>query len=544
MGPPKKGRVDTGAASDHRSTCKPQPEQEQPEKSFDNNTDAAWVRAPATETAANVQPSAVFEGSEELSRVVSAPYTVFSRRARVGITVMVSFASMVSPMTSNIYFPALDSVASDLGVSLSLINLTLTTYMIFQGVAPTLLGDFGDKAGRRPAYTLSFLVFLGANIGLALQRDYAVLMVLRCVQAAGSSGTLALGYGVVADLAPRSTRGKYMGYLGAAINVGPTLGPFLGGVLSETLGWPSIFWFLAIFVTAFLIPWVLFAPETGRNVVGNGCYAAQKWNRPLAPCSRVRRQKEEMPASQRPKLSIPNPLGTLVMVFEKEMGSILLIAAVIYLCFILVAATMGTLLKEIYNYNDLEVGLCYLPYGLGCCVTSIAQGYAQNWNYRRIARQVGFDLKSKENGEKFPIEKARLELIYPSMLVGAAALIGYGWALQAETSIAVPLVMVFIIGMMIPTSLNMITTLMVDLFPEAPASAAAANNLVRCLFGAAATAVIDYMLNGMGRGWCFTFLAFLMVACVPWVLFIQKVGPRWRAEKRRRQEQKKLHESL
>lgn len=545
MGPPKESPVNTGAASDRRPACEPQPEGEHSKKSFDNNnTDAAWVHAPVTESAAGVQQSAVSEGSEELSRVVSAPYTVFSRWARVGITVMVSFAIMVSPMTSNIYFPALDSVAHDLGVSLSLINLTLTTYMIFQGLAPTLLGDFGDKAGRRPAFALSFLVFLGANVGLALQRDYAALMVLRCVQAAGSSGTLALGYGVVADLAPRPTRGKYMGYLGAAINVGPTLGPFVGGVLSQTLGWPSIFWFLAIFVTLFLIPWVLFAPETGRNVVGNGSYAAQKWNRPLVPCSKDRRQKEEMPASQRPKLSIPNPLGTLFVVFEKETGSILLIAAVIYLCFILVAATMGTLFKEIYGYDDLEVGLCYLPYGLGCCITSIGQGYAQNWNYRRIARQVGFDLKSKENRDEFPIEKARLQLIYPSMLIGAVALIGYGWALQAETSVVVPLVLVFIIGMMIPTSLNMITTLIVDLFPEAPASAAAANNLVRCLFGAAATAVIDYMLTGMGRGWCFTFLAFLMIACVPWVLFIQKVGPRWRAEKRRRQEQRKLDESL
>ncbi|XWW95477.1 hypothetical protein V2A60_003436 [Cordyceps javanica] len=553
MGLPNESPADTGAASDRSAAatpppCKPPVDLRQSEQTTGNDADAVWVQAPVTEAAGDApQRSAVLEteaASVELSRVASAPYTVFSRRARVGITVMVSFASMVSPMTSNIYFPALDSVARDLGVSLGLINLTLTTYMVFQGVAPTLLGDFGDKAGRRPAYALSFLVFLAANIGLALQRDYAALMVLRCVQAAGSSGTLALGYGVVADLAPRSTRGKYMGYLGAAINVGPTLGPFLGGVLSQTLGWPSIFWFLAIFVTAFLVPWVLFAPETGRNVVGNGSYAAQTWNRPLVPCARDRRPKEEMPASRRPRLSIPNPLGTLTMVFEKEMGSILLIAAVIYLCFILVAATMGTLLKEIYNYNDLQVGLCYLPYGLGCCVTSVVQGYAQNWNYRRIAHNVGFDLKSKENGDKFPIERARLQLIYPSMLVGAVALIGYGWALQVETSVAVPLVMVFIIGMMIPTSLNMITTLMVDLFPEAPASAAAANNLVRCLFGAAATAVIDYMLNGMGRGWCFTFLALLMFACVPWILFIEKAGPRWRAEKRQRQEQRKLDESL
>ncbi|KAJ2970365.1 hypothetical protein NQ176_g8220 [Zarea fungicola] len=244
-----------------------------------------------------------------------------------------------------------------------------------------------------------------------------------------------------------------------------------------------------------------------------------------------------MPASQRPILSLPNPLGILVMVFEKEMGSILLIASVIYLCFILVAATMGTIMKQIYDYNDLQAGLCYLPYGVGCCVTSIGQGYAQNWNYRRIARKVGFDLKSKVNGEKFPIEQARMQLLYPSMLIGAGGLIGYGWALQAETVVAVPLVMVFVIGMMIPTSLNMITTLMVDLFPEAPASAAAANNLVRCLFGAAATSVIDSMLKGIGRGWCFTFLAILMLACVPWLFYIEKVGPRWRAEKHQRREE-------
>lgn len=532
--------VDTGAGH-HRpplgAPSKPESCINSQEKSQGDLEAALWMQSSVVEVATEAQQSTVFESGVELSRVVSAPYTVFSKQARVGITLMVCAGSIVSPMTSNIYFPALDSVAKDLGVSLSLINLTLTTFMIFQGLAPALLGDFGDKAGRRPAYTLSFLVFLAANIGLALQRNYAALLVLRCVQAVGSSGTLALGYGVVADLAPRSTRGKYMGYLGAAINVGPTLGPFLGGVLSQTLGWPSIFWFLAIFVTAFLVPWVLFAPETGRNVVGNGSYVAQKWNRPLVSCSQNRRQKDEMPASQRPTLSMPNPLGILAMVFEKEMGSILLIASVIYLCFILVAATMGTIMKQIYEYNDLQAGLCYLPYGVGCCATSIGQGYAQNWNYRRIAKKVGFDLKSKENGEKFPIEQARMQLLYPSMLIGAGGLIGYGWALQAETVVAVPLVMVFVIGMMIPTSLNMITTLMVDLFPEAPASAAAANNLVRCLFGAAATAVIDSMLKGMGRGWCFTLLAILMLACVPWLFYIEKVGPRWRAEKRQRQEE-------
>lgn len=60
----------------------------------------------------------------------------------------------------NIYFPALNPIAMDLGVSVSLINLTLTTYMIFQGIAPTLFGDFGDMAGRRPAFILAVLIYI------------------------------------------------------------------------------------------------------------------------------------------------------------------------------------------------------------------------------------------------------------------------------------------------------------------------------------------------------------------------------------------------
>lgn len=60
----------------------------------------------------------------------------------------------------NIYFPALNPIAKDLGVSVSLINLTLTTYMIFQGIAPTLFGDFGDMAGRRPAFILAVSIYI------------------------------------------------------------------------------------------------------------------------------------------------------------------------------------------------------------------------------------------------------------------------------------------------------------------------------------------------------------------------------------------------
>lgn len=464
------------------------------------------------------------------------PYSTFSRSTKIWITIMATLASVISPMTAYIYFPALNPIADDLGVSISLINFTLTSYMIFQGLAPTMFGDFGDMAGRRPAFILAFSIYLLANIGLALQRDYAALLVLRCLQSAGSSGTLALSFAVIADITPTAERGRYMGFVGVGANVGPAVGPVIGGILSEYLGWSSIFWFCAIFVTCWLVPWTTTVPEMCRNVVGNGSIPPQPWNISLVEYMRRRKTGEKAEPPRKIKLRFPNPLKTLAILFQKEMGQILVIASVIYVNFILVTATLSTQFKEIYQFDELEVGLCFLPYGFGCCMTVIIQGYVVDWNYRRIAKKLGVDASAGRRNDigDFPIESARIQPIYPALLVGAIAVIGFGWALEAETSVAVPLVLLFIIGMLVPSSLNILNTLTVDLHPNSTATAAAANNLVRCLFGAVSTAVIDYMIKGMGRGWCFTFLAMLMIACLPWLWFIEKRGPRWRAEKRRR----------
>ncbi|KFG88251.1 hypothetical protein MANI_015681 [Metarhizium anisopliae] len=495
------------------------------------------------EKMATVPASQVLTGShdvEAVSRVASAPYSAFTRRTKIWITTMVTIASVISPMTANVYFPALDSVADDLNVSIALINLTLTTYMIFQGLAPTIFGDFGDTAGRRPAFTLAFTIYLFANIGLALQRDYTALLVLRCLQSAGSSGTLALAYAVVADIASSEERGRYMGLVGAGVNFGPAVGPVLGGVLSHELGWPSIFWFCAIFVFVWLIPWVLSVPETCRNVVGNGSVPPPRWNMTVVDLLRPGGVNQRPASAPKVKIRVPNPLRTLSIVVQKEEGLILFISAIMYVNFILIGATLSILFKEIYEYDDLEVGLCYLPYGVGCCMVMLLQGHILDRNFARIAKKLGM-ATSRKRGEdmlSFPIESARIQPLYPAITVGAAALIGWGWSLEAETTVAVPLVLLFIVGMLVPSSFGVLNTLLVDLNEDAPATAAAANNLTRCLSGAAATAIVDQMFDAMGRGWTFTLLALLMVACLPGLRVLEKRGPRWRAERARQKADK------
>ena len=174
------------------------------------DNEATDSEAPAQDKDASV-PSATGD-LEALHRTPSGPvYSVFSERQRQFIVAMVACGGFFSPLSANIYFPALTALSADLRVSNELINLSLTSYMIFQGLAPTIFGDLADMTGRRPTYILGFIIYIGANVGLALQNNYAALLVLRCLQSTGSSGTVALGNGVVADISSSGERGKFMG---------------------------------------------------------------------------------------------------------------------------------------------------------------------------------------------------------------------------------------------------------------------------------------------------------------------------------------------
>ena len=62
-----------------------------------------------------------------------------------------------------------------------------------------MIAGFSDKAGRRPAYFICFTIYIIANLALALQDNYVALLILRMLQAAGSSGTVSLANGMVGD---------------------------------------------------------------------------------------------------------------------------------------------------------------------------------------------------------------------------------------------------------------------------------------------------------------------------------------------------------
>lgn len=494
------------------------------------------------------------------SQAVPPPYSSFTSGEKRMIVLAAALAAFFSPLTGQIYFPALNVIAKDLNVSASQINLTVTTYMIFQGIAPMFFGGFADSAGRRPAFVLCFVIYILANEGVAVCDTYTQLLVLRCFQSAGIAATVALSQAVIADTVTSAERGNYIGITMLPIVLAPSLGPVLGGVLSQYLGWRSIFWFLTILAAVTLVLMLFFFPETCRKLVGDGSIRPHPVYRTLWQViadSRRRREAERagdreelrrirMATSRkyRPKLKISfgNPLDSLTMLFEPLLGVLLGYSAIVFAGFYAIATVMPSQFERLYGFDDVKIGLMYLPMAGGSVVAAFVTGPAINWNYRRHARRLGMPLTkgAQDDLSNFPVERARIEVGLPLLGLATAVLFAWGWALQYGAPIAVPCVLLFLMGVGMIGYTNASSVLIVDMYPKKAGAATAANNLTRCLLGAAATGAVSPMIDAIDVGWTFMIFGFLYLAGAPLLLLIMRNGIEWRKKIRAKEERKRV----
>src|SRR4051794_39597713 len=153
-------------------------------------------------------------------------YTVLSRREQNLILILLGISMLVSPLTATIYFPLLPLLATHFHTSAQAINLTITVYIVFQALSPLFLASTPDHFGRRPIIVATFALYAMASLGLALNKSsYPALLVLRAIQSLGASAVLSISYGAVADICVPAKRGKMLGPMLAAGNVGTCIGP-------------------------------------------------------------------------------------------------------------------------------------------------------------------------------------------------------------------------------------------------------------------------------------------------------------------------------
>lgn len=461
----------------------------------------------------------------------------------------------VSGFASNIYFPALPTIASDLTVSLELVNLTVTSYLIFQGIAPSFWGPVSDVRGRRIAYTCTFLVFLSACIGLAETKNYATLIVLRCLQSTGSASTIAIGSGVIGDITTRADRGGFMGVFQAGLLVPVAVGPVIGGALAGSLGWRAIFWFLSIYSGVFLIALLLLLPESLRSLVANGSVeSSNPFTRyPLIVYQKLTTVEWDHEASPpqlaaRKRIDILGPFRILI---SKHATPIIIFLAIYYAVWQMSITAMSSLFKSRYGLGEIQIGLTFIANGVGSMVGTLITGKILDLDYRRakakyerrsssVGVEAGDLSQSITNQENdFPIEKARLRLVPVFSCLQCLSIILFGWTIQYPhvVHISVPIVSTFITGWTAVSTQSVIMTYLVDIFPDRSAGASASLNLARCLFAAGGTSFVMPMINGIGVGLTFTVCAAVQAVALVGPLVQWRFAAGWRREAEREKAQ-------
>lgn len=196
-------------------------------------------------------------------------------------------------------------------------------------------------------------------------------------------------------------------------------------------------------------------------------------------------------------------------------------------------------IRRRYDFNNLQVGLCYIPFAIGAVLGSVIVGKMLNWNYARVARRIGVpaDRKRGDDLRKFPIEEARLDLMWPWTALAIITIAVWGWVVDSGTSLAAPLVILFLAGMGVSGPISILTTLLVDLYPMNPGRVSSSFNLTRATMSAIGTAVVQYIIDAWGYGFTYLFMALVVLAASPSILIVRKWGPKWREERYQRFQQ-------
>ncbi|HAS05244.1 MAG TPA: MFS transporter [Dehalococcoidia bacterium] len=152
---------------------------------------------------------------------------------------MTSFLTPFMGSSINIALPAIGSEFSMDAISLSWV---VSAYLLASAVFLLPIGRVADIYGRKKILLLGIIIFTVFSFLLAVATSSALIIALRALQGLGSAMIFGTGVAILTSAFPARERGRALGINVASVYLGLSLGPFLGGILTESFGWRSIFW--------------------------------------------------------------------------------------------------------------------------------------------------------------------------------------------------------------------------------------------------------------------------------------------------------------
>lgn len=154
-----------------------------------------------------------------------------------------------SPLSIDIFLPALPLMAQSLMVDLTTMQSTVGVYMLSLGVGQLVSGPLADRYGRKPVALVGIAIYILSAIATAFAQDITMHLLARFTQGLGACAIIVTAFACVRDCYDPLKSGAIYSYLNGAICCIPALAPILGDVLTVAFDWRANFYFIALYGT-------------------------------------------------------------------------------------------------------------------------------------------------------------------------------------------------------------------------------------------------------------------------------------------------------
>ena len=161
------------------------------------------------------------------------------------ILLATSLGVLMNPLLASMLILALPNIGADFLVSARDLGWMSTAYILANAVCLVPGAWFVDKIGYKKSFIAGTIIVAVTCLLSVFASSYVSLLTWRVLSGVGVSLLMITSLAILTRIFPKEKRGFVIGINTTMVYVGLTLGPFLGGILTETLGWHSIFLIMA-----------------------------------------------------------------------------------------------------------------------------------------------------------------------------------------------------------------------------------------------------------------------------------------------------------
>jgi DHA2 family multidrug resistance protein len=179
------------------------------------------------------------------------------------IAVTVTLATFMEVLDSSIANVALPHIAGTLGASSEEGTWVITSYLVSSAIVLPMSGWLSNVIGRKRFYMICVAVFTVASLLCGLASSLTALIIFRILQGLGGGGMPTSEQAMLADTFPPHQRPQAFAIYGIAVIVAPTVGPTIGGWITDNYSWHWIFFINVPFgiLSLILVQWLVVEPE-------------------------------------------------------------------------------------------------------------------------------------------------------------------------------------------------------------------------------------------------------------------------------------------